>query len=303
VTSTPVHLPRQDVLKGGVYMAFAMAAFVSNDTLLKLLSDELPVGTLIFMRGAFASLVLFAAAALSGALPSVPRMFSSNVLIRSLTDVAATILFISALVHMPIGNLTSIVQSAPLVVTALAAIFLKERVGWRRTSAIAAGFLGVLLVVKPTSGFDRYSIMALGVVAGVAIRDIVTRRIPVSVPAVVVALANSGFVVAGAFGLALFEGGLVAPNARQVLYLAVAGVFLSLGYLFMVQTLRYADISTSATIRFSVVLGALLSGITVFGDWPDRFALLGILLIVGSGIYTLRREAKLRSLRNAQGKE
>ena len=102
---------------------------------------------------------------------------------------------------------------------------------------------------------------------------------------------------------ALFEGGLVAPNARQVLYLAVAGVFLSLGYLFMVQTLRYADISTSATIRFSVVLWALLSGITVFGDWPDRFALLGILLIVGSGIYTLRREAKLRSLRNAQGKE
>ena len=285
-------------------MAIAMAAFVSNDTLLKLLSQELPVGTLIFVRGVFASLVLFAATAFSGGLPKLPQMFSRNVIIRSLTDVISTILFISALVHMPIGNLTSVVQAAPLAVTALAAIVLKERVGWRRTLAMATGFLGVMLIMKPsTGGFDRYSVMALMVVAGVAVRDILTRRIPASVPALIVALANSIFVVIGAFGLAWLEGGLVIPRGYQMVHLAAAGVFLSLGYLFMVQTLRYADISASATIRFSVVLWALLSGVTIFGEWPDRYAIVGILFIVGAGVYTLHREAKLRKQRAAQAAE
>jgi drug/metabolite transporter (DMT)-like permease len=84
---------------------------------------------------------------------------------------------------------------------------------------------------------------------------------------------------------------------------AAAGVFLSLGYLFMVHTLRYADISASATIRFSVVLWALLSGVAIFGEWPDRYAIVGILLIVGAGVYTLHREAKLRKQRAAQAAE
>jgi drug/metabolite transporter (DMT)-like permease len=301
VAAAPLHLPQQNALKGGLYMAIAMAAFVSNDTLLKLLSHELPVGTLIFVRGVFASIMLFAATVFSGALPKLPLMFSGHVLLRSLTDVVSTILFISALVHMPIGNLTSVTQAAPLVVTALAAIFLKERVGWRRTAAIIAGFIGVMLIMKPnTSGFDRYSIMALVLVAGIAVRDILTRRISASVPALVVALANSVFVVAGAYGLALFEGGLVMPRGYQVIYLAAAGAFLSLGYLFMVQTLRYANISATASIRFSVVLWALLSGIVVFGELPDGYAVVGILLIVASGIYTLHREAKLKKQRTSQ---
>ena len=173
--------------------------------------------------------------------------------------------------------------------------------GWRRTAAILAGFTGVVLITRPTrQSFDGYSLLPLIVVASVAVRDIITRRIPVTVPVLIVALANSLMVVAGAFVLALFEGGLEMPNIVQALILGAAGVFLSLGYLFMVNTLRYTDISASASIRFSVVLWALLSGIFVFGERPDRLALIGIGLIVGSGIYTLHREAKLKKLRASQ---
>jgi drug/metabolite transporter (DMT)-like permease len=301
VTATPLHLPRQDALKGGVYMAIAMASFVSNDTLVKLLSPELPVGTLIFWRGVFASLILLAALCINGSLPHLPMAASPKVVLRSLTDGIATILFITALVHMPIANLTSISHAAPLVVTALAAIFLKEHVGWRRTTAILVGFLGVLLITRPSSGgFDRYALMGVGVVAGVALRDILTRRIPSSVPALVVAFANSALVVAAAFVLAQIEGGLEMPRWHQLLHLVAAGVFLSLGYLFMVQTLRFADISASASIRYTGVLWALLSGIVVFGEIPHRLALVGIVLIVASGIYTLHRESKLKRLKAAQ---
>jgi drug/metabolite transporter (DMT)-like permease len=301
MTATPLHLPQQDVVKGSLYMAIAMAAFVSNDTLVKLLANELPVGTLVFVRGVFASLILFAATAASGNLQKLPLIFSRDVALRAGTDVISTLLFITALVHMPIGNLTSIVQAAPLVVTALAAIFLKEHVGWRRTAAIIAGFTGVVLITKPAAGsFDRYSLLPLIVVASVAIRDIITRRIPLTVPVLIVALANSLFVVAGAFGLALLEGGLKMPSVAQALILGAAGIFLSLGYLFMVNTLRYTDISASASIRFSVVLWALLSGVFVFNERPDRLALIGIALIVSSGMYTLHREAKLKRLRKGQ---
>ena len=282
-------------------MAIAMASFVSNDTLVKLLSPELPVGTLIFWRGVFASLILLAALCINGGLPHLPMAASPKVVLRSLTDGIATILFITALVHMPIANLTSISHAAPLVVTALAAIFLKEHVGWRRTTAILVGFLGVLLITRPSSGgFDRYALMGVGVVAGVALRDILTRRIPSSVPALVVAFANSALVVAAAFVLAQIEGGLEMPRWHQLLHLVAAGVFLSLGYLFMVQTLRFADISASASIRYTGVLWALLSGIVVFGEIPHRLALVGIVLIVASGIYTLHRESKLKRLKAAQ---
>jgi drug/metabolite transporter (DMT)-like permease len=298
MTATPLHLPQQDVVKGSLYMAIAMAAFVSNDTLVKLLASELPVGTLVFFRGAFASLILLAATVMSGSLHKLPLIFSPDVALRAGTDVISTLLFVTALVHMPIGSLTSIVQAAPLVVTALAAIFLKERVGWRRTAAIITGFAGVVLITKPAGdSFDGYSLLPLIVVASVAVRDIITRRIPATVPVLIVALANSLMVVAGAFVLALAEGGLKMPSIAQGLILGAAGVFLSLGYLFMVNTLRYTDISASASIRFSVVLWALLSGVLVFGERPDRLAVAGIVLIVGSGIYTLHREAKLKRLR------
>jgi drug/metabolite transporter (DMT)-like permease len=300
MTATPLHLPQQDVVKGSLYMAAAMAAFVSNDTLVKLLASELPVGTLVFIRGAFASVILLAATAASGNLQKLPLIFSRDVTLRAGTDVISTLLFITALVHMPIGNLTAIVQAAPLVVTALAAIFLKERVGWRRTAAIIAGFTGVVLITKPTGGsFGGYSLLPLIVIASVAVRDIITRRIPIAVPALIVALANSLMVVAGAFVLAIFEGGLEVPSIGQAVILGAAGVFLSLGYLFMVNTLRYTDISASASIRFSVVPWGLLSGFLVFGERPDWLAMAGIVLIVGSGIYTLHREAKLKRLRKA----
>ena len=288
-------------MKGALYMAIAMASFVANDTLLKLLSDELAAGSLIFWRGVFSSALLLAAVAMSGALPRLPLALSGRVVIRSLTDLVATVLFISALMHMPIGNLTSISHAAPLVATGLAALFLDERVGWRRTSAIAAGFLGVLMITRPSAqGIDRYTLMALGVVAGVAVRDIVTRRISAAVPALVVALANSAFVVLGASAFAQIEGGLALPSAQQMIVLAAAGALLSLGYLFMVQTLRYADIAASASVRYTGVLWALVSGMFVFGEIPDRYTLAGIVLIVGSGTYALLREHKLKRERKSQ---
>ena len=291
----PSHLPAQNPLKAAAYMALAMAAFPCNDTLMKLLSHELPVGTLIFVRGIFASILILLAIGGTGALSQVGQILRPAVAMRAVMDTISTLLFISALVRMPIANITSITQTVPLVVTGLAAIFLAERVGWRRLAAIAFGFLGVTMIVKPdVTKLDATAVLALVLVLTLAVRDILTRRIHGSVPALVVALANSVFVLAGAFILSMVEGGLVMPNLRQIAVLAAAGFFLAIGYQFMVQTLRYADVSVSAPIRYTMVLWSLLSGIFVFREFPDHWALAGIGLVVGSGLYTLHRESALK---------
>ena len=292
---SPSHLPAQSSLKAAVYMALAMAAFPINDTLMKLLAHQLPVGTLIFVRGLFASALIFMAIGGTGGLRHLPHVLTPAIALRAFMDTIATLLFISALMRMPIANITSINQTVPLVVTGLAALFLGERVGWRRLAAIALGFVGVTLIVKPDmTKLDGTAVLALVLVLTLAIRDILTRRIHGSVPALVVALANSLFVLSGAFVLSFFEGGLVMPGLGQVAVLAAAGVFLALGYHFMVQTLRFADVSVSAPIRYTVVLWSLLSGIVVFGELPDRWAWLGIGLVVATGLYSLHRESVLK---------
>ena len=92
-------LPEQDAVRGGLYMAVAMAAFTANDTLVKLLGDDLPVSTLIFVRGGFACFLIMIAVAWSGSAAQLPQMFSGRVALRALLDTAATLLFISAADH------------------------------------------------------------------------------------------------------------------------------------------------------------------------------------------------------------
>ena len=133
-----------------------------------------------------------------GVLGSVPSLFTPKVLARSLLDVAGTFMFLTALMHMPIANLTAILQSVPLAVVLVSVIFLKEKVGLRRTAAILAGFIGVLLIVRPTpSTFTIYELLALGIVFILAFRDLITKRIPAHIPTFIIALANACFVALG----------------------------------------------------------------------------------------------------------
>jgi drug/metabolite transporter (DMT)-like permease len=283
------------VIRAGLFMVLAMGFFTTNDTLIKLIGTSLPLGEIVFFRGLFASLILATAAGLTGALPAFPHVFQKRVLWRSLLDLGGTFLFIAALMHMPIANLTSIMQVVPLVVTAFAAFFLAEAVGIRRIAAIVVGLAGVLFIVKPSpASFTHYDAFALLLVVCVALRDIVTRGMSLNIPTLIVALANAMIVMAGGAAFFLFESWAV-PELWQVAQLFAAACFLSLGYLCMIATIRTADISSTAVYRYTVVAFALVSGIFVFSEFPDGWALIGIALIVASGLYVLKREAKLRA--------
>ena len=287
-------LPDNPVLRAGLFMVLAMASFVTNDTLVKLVGTSLPVGEIIVVRGFMAMILIALICAWQGVLGSLPQLRSPHVITRAVLDLISTILFLTALMHMQIANLTAIMQAVPLAVALLSVVFLGEKVGWRRSMAILLGFIGVLMIVKPSvSSLNVYDVLALLIVLFVGIRDIVTRRIPLRVPTLIIALANAGFVTLGGILLCLVQG-FMMPEPWQVGLLALAAVFLASGYMFMVATLRGGELSATAPFRYSIMIFAIISGVAVFGEFPDRIATLGMILIVATGLYAAHREARLK---------
>lgn len=288
----PTPTPTQP-LRAGLYMIIAMACFILNDSCIKTIGTTLPLGQIITIRGVLSVMVVAMICAHQGVLGSVPSLFTPKVLARSLLDVAGTFLFLTALMHMPIANLTAILQSVPLAVVLVSVIFLKEKVGLRRAAAIVLGFVGVLLIVRPTpSTFTIYEVLALGIVFILAFRDLITKRIPDHIPTFIIALANASFVALGGVVFGLYQG-FQSVALWQFGLLAAAATLLATGYVFMVSTLRLGDLSGTAPFRYSNVLFAIILGMVFFGEFPDALSYAGMVLIIAAGIYAAHREAKL----------
>ncbi len=290
-----------DNARGALMMAASMAAFTLNDTLMKLVSADLPLFQAMFMRGVLTTLAFLLIAWRMGALAVTVGAGDRRLIVwRVLAEAAAAFFFLTALFNMPLANVTAILQALPLTITLAAALFLGERVGWLRLMAIAVGFVGVMLIVRPDAdGFDRFAIMALIAVGFVTLRDLLTRRMSASVPSMTVALATAG-------GVTLFAliGGLAEdwarPSSANLLALSGATVFIIGAYLLSVTAVRVGELGFVSPFRYTGLIWALVLGLVVFGDWPDGVTLAGAALVVGTGLFTLYREHRLaRSLARA----
>ena len=276
--------------RGVVSMILGMAAFVTNDSLIKLASTTLPTGQLVTLRNIVATLLILGLLVFTGQITQIRRAVDRVVVTRSSLDIVATILYLVALFHMPIGNITAINMATPLAMTAAAAVFMQIPVGWRRWTAVAFGFMGVLLIVQPSAqGFNAYSLLALASIVFIISRDLTTRRIDQGIPSLVVALANAIFVLCGALLLSAFEGWLEI-SLREILLLVGAGVFLVCGYLLIVDAFRHGDLATVGPFRYTGLIWALVSGYLIWGDLPNALAWCGIVIVVASGLYVLHRE-------------
>ncbi len=283
-----------DNQKGVLAMVGSMAFFTFNDTCMKALFDEIPLFQAIFMRGFFTSIFLAILAWRMGALRfDLSKRDWGLTALRTVADTIAAYLFISALVFVPLGNLSAILQALPLTVTLAGALFLGEPIGWRRLTAILVGFGGVLLIVKPgTAGFDVYSLYGLGCVVVVTVRDLAARRLSKQAPSMTVALIGA-VGVAVAAGLASLTETWVMPSQVATLQMTGAVFFVGIAYVLSVATMRFGDIGTIAPFRYTSLLWALLLGFLVFGDWPDQWTLIGSAIVVATGIFTLLRERRM----------
>lgn len=296
--------------RGALFMALGMGGFAVEDTFIKLAAARLPPGQILLTLGLGGMLVFWAVARRKGLSLLSRRALHPAVVGRNLCEMGGTFGYVLAVAFSPLTTATAVFQAAPLATTMGAALFLGEPVGWRRWAAILAGFLGVLIVVRPgAEGFAPASLFALVAVVGLSGRDLFTRRIPAGTDTVL--LTGWGFTAVGVVGAAQLAvtGGAVAPTPVEWSWLAVALVAGAVGYWWLTEATRIGEIAAIMPFRYTRLLFALILGMAVFGERPDLWAVVGMAVIVASGLYAFARErvrareAARASLLAAQGLE
>jgi drug/metabolite transporter (DMT)-like permease len=280
----------KDNLRGAAFMTAAMAGFAVEDMFLKAAARIMPLGQVILIVG-LCGMIVFGLMAARKAEAPVPRAFlHPALLIRSVFEVAGRLFYSLAIALTPLSTTSAILQATPLLVVAAAAILFKERVGWRRWSAVAVGFAGVLIILRPgLEGFSALSLLALAGMAGFAGRDLATRAAPR-------VLSNRQLGVAGFAMLALAgaillatTGGATWPGPNGLGLLAGTAVFAIAAYHALTSAMRTGEVSFVTPFRYTRLVFAMVLAVAIFGERPDAMTLLGSALIVGSGIYALAR--------------
>ncbi len=286
-----------DNAKGILLMCGSMLAFTLNDTLVKaVLHDGMDLYQVITLRGIGAALGLIVLALQqTGRLDLWPAGPDRKFLaLRTFGDLGATWCFLVALSHMPLANLSAIMQSLPLVVTLAAALVLHEPIGWRRIAAILVGFAGVMIIIRPgAADFDQWSLLGLASVGFVVIRDLSTRAFSQALPSTTGAIWAAVIVlVMGLIGVSV--RGWQPVSLLQGAEIAGAALFLIAGYICAIKVMRVGEIGVVAPFRYTSLLFAIMLGWLLFGTLPDQWTVLGGAVVVASGIYMLWRERKKR---------
>ena len=289
-----------DNIRGALFMVCSMICFAVNDAVIKSLGGVLPLFQTLAVRGGFVVIVLAVMVVRSGwRVQELRRRDKMILLLRVAAEVGAAFFIVTALFNMELANMTAILQILPLTIPLAAFIFLGEPLGWRRLLAIFIGFLGMLFIVKPGSdGFNVYSLFCLAAVICVTIRDLTARSLGAKLSSQEMSL----FAAIGVFGAAsvatMFEP-WVAISLTSWAALCGCSLAILLGYLVSVYAIRTGDVSFTAQFRYIGLIAALILGYVFFGEWPDRLALMGAAIIVGTGAFTLYRQQASRRVKSA----
>ena len=281
-------------LNGILLVIASMAAFTLEDMFIKRLSGEIPVGQILIMLGIGSGSVFACMALIKGENLFPRQAWRGVVLLRSGAEAFGAMAFATALSLVDISTVAAVFQALPLVITMGAALFLGEQVGWRRWSAIAVGFAGVMLIVRPGGAeFDPNVFWALLAVVALGGRDLAVRQVPRSVPHIL--LAVYGFTAVVPVGLVQLSitGGAIWPDTYLWTLIGGAVAVGVTAYYLLVSATRIGDVAVITPFRYSRLVFALCVGILVFGERPDLATYAGAALIIGSGIYTFVRERRL----------
>lgn len=284
---------QRDNLRGGLTMVLAMAFFAGEDAFLKGLTTVLPTGQLLLAVGMLSALCMAVMAKASRARIFDPKLLSRPVLLRTIGEITGGIGFILTLQLLPLSTGAALLQTMPLAITFGAALFLGEKVGWRRWSAVAVGFLGVMVILRPTGeGFEPLAAgAAMLTVFSLALRDLSTRRVAPSVHSMTIAFWGMfAYGFSGWLLMLIEDQSFVVPEAGPAVSLGLAALLGLIGYYCMIVASRLGEVSAIIPYRYTRIIFALILGMLVFHEQPDSYVLLGSAMIVGSGLYTFLRE-------------
>jgi drug/metabolite transporter (DMT)-like permease len=275
-------------LVAALLMITAAACFVGMTSTVKVLSDELSTPQIVWGRYAFHLVIVLVL--LRGRLDGVIATARPKVqFARSLLMFAATSLSFLALRWLPLAEVAAIMFLTPVIVTALAALALGEPVGVRRWAAVATGFAGAVVIIRPgLEAVHPAAIAAIGCSASYASYQITTRVVGDSAPPAV-SLFYSCLVGVLASSLML-PWVWQTPDATGWALMALSGTFGALGHLAMIAALARAPASFVTPFTYTQLIWATVIGFLLFGELPDVYTYLGAALIAGSGLYVMHRE-------------
>ena len=281
--------------RGALIMMVCMSAFVLNDAFVRLAGNSLPLAQILFIRGLITTIVLLTFAIYGGVFSSkVSKKDKWRIFFRSIAEALTSYFFLTAVMNMPFANVTAILQILPMTVTLAAAFVFKEKVGIIRITLILAGFLGVVLIISPsTDGFNLYAIYALIAVFLITTRDLITRKISSRVPTLLPTVSASiGVLIFSVF--LLINTPFQPLNTQNSLFILLAAFFIIFGYYTAVLVMRSGEISFISPFRYSAILFALILGLIFFDEKPDKTAFLGILIVMAAGIVLMMRNSAVQ---------
>lgn len=286
-------------LIGILLMVGSMAGFAIEDMIIKSMSSNMPSGQILFMI-AFGGFVVFSFLSISKGHKLLNRdILHPAMITRNLGEMIGTAGYILAVILIPLSTASAILQATPIVVALGAAVFLKQSVGWRRWIAITVGFIGVIIIIRPgMESFNPYSMLAVIGVLGLSVRDLATRASPTHVPSIVLSAHGFAAVIPISIMFLAFEGGPVAMNLIQTLYIFAAIFFASAGYFAIVKAMRIGEVAVVTPFRYTRLIFAMIIGIVIFNEKPDFWTYVGASIIILSGLYTIYREQMARRVRN-----
>jgi drug/metabolite transporter (DMT)-like permease len=287
--STPAD-ERSARLAGIGLMLLSIFLFSFGDATGKFIVATYSVGQLLLLRASAALIVLSPMIwrqRADFARLQRPRLQLLRVTLSTL-EVAA---FFLATVYLPLADVTTYYLACPIFVTALSAIVLRERVGWRRWSAILIGFGGVLIALRPSAQTVSWPAMiALGGSLSFAVLMLITRSLR-STPDIV--MASSQFSGTFLLGALLSPFGWVTPTPGSLVLFAAAGCISVAALLCVNRSLKLAPASVVVPYQYSMIIWAIMFGIAVFGDVPSRSVIVGASIIIAAGLYIFLRERDL----------
>lgn len=290
--------PRQDAVRGILLMVAAVAVFSTMDALIKYMTATYSPLQVIFFRNLFAFLPLLPVLGRGGIAMLRTERLGSH-LSRALIGLGAMVCFFTALGLLPLAEVVAISLSAPIFVTALAVPLLKEKVGPRRWAAVAAGFVGVLVMVRPSGALLAAPAALLPLAGAVlyALALITMRRLGATerAPTTVFYFTLSCTLASGAVQPFVWQ----MPGFVDFVLLVTVGLLGGTAQLLMTQALRIAPAAVIAPFDYTALVFSIVFGYAFWGEVPDRLLLLGAAIVVASGLYILHRE----TLRRRRGLE
>ena len=279
--------------RGIAAILIATGSFVANDTCMKLALEDAPPFQVLVMRGIAAIIWCLPVIYFMGLIRHVPKAFNPWVVLRSCSELVAILCFITALAHMPIADITAITQISPLVVLLGMWLLFGEKVGSLRLVLIGFGVTGALLVAQPGGvAASPFAVFGFLTAVGVAARDILSRKVPARTPALAVTFSTLLIVMLGGLALSLLFETPVTPTFRHAWLMFIAGFFLMCGHSFVFMAYGRTPARVVAPFNYSVMIWAGISGVLVFGQFPNALAISGMVLIMAAGLAVVFLEGR-----------